>query len=56
VLVLVLDPLGRVLHPIFDYENEDDVEEEKQTTGHIRHSSIVNSGFAGLGDWYLTQH
>ena len=38
VLVLVLDPLGRVLHPNFDYENEDDDEDEKLSTGHFRHS------------------
>ena len=46
VLVLVLDPLGRVLHPNFDYENEDDDEDddedEKLSTGHFRHSPFMS--------------
>ncbi len=39
VLVVVLYPLGNGLHQlyIFDYENEDDDEYEKQSNRHFRH-------------------
>jgi len=38
VLVLVLDPFGKGLHQLnfFDYENEDDDEDEKQSNRHFR--------------------
>jgi hypothetical protein len=38
VLVLVLDPFGNGLHQLyfFDYENEDDNEDEKQSNRHFR--------------------
>ncbi len=40
LLVLVLDPLGSMLHPIF--ENEDDDKDEKLSTGHFRHSPFMS--------------
>jgi hypothetical protein len=41
VVVLVLDPLGSMLHPTFDYENED----EKQSKRDFR---FVPTGLSGL--------
>ena len=40
VVVLVLDPLVSVLHPNFDYEDDD--EDEKLSTGHFRHSPLMS--------------
>jgi hypothetical protein len=44
LLVLVLDPFGNGLHQLyfFDYENEDDDEDEKLSTGHFRHSPLMS--------------